>query len=174
MANTATIIAEIHTGIGIPANQPVPRKPNASPSPVMGNPWVHSMVIPRAMVSMASVATNGGTLNLVMEIPFTNPSKAPTKMPTRLAPRTVKPTYVLRPEISIPFFSNPAVTAPANARIDPTDRSMPPVRMTNVIPTEMQTLTEICRITFQVFSTVKNRSDRKLITIINSNNAIRD
>ena len=52
---------------------------------------VSSMVSLRAMVNMASVATNGGTLKRVMVIPLNHPSRLPTRLPPRMAPIRVKP-----------------------------------------------------------------------------------
>jgi hypothetical protein len=53
-------------------------KPKLSPRRVMGKPPVHSMVSPRAMLNMPSVATNGGSLNRVMTNPLNQPSAVPT------------------------------------------------------------------------------------------------
>src|SRR5690606_41067161 len=75
--------------------------------------------------------------------------------------------------ISAPILRKEAVTAPANAKIDPTDRSIPAEIMTKVIPTAMQIFTEIWRITFQRFVTVTNRSEKMAMIKHNKNNAIR-
>ena len=45
----------------------------------MGNPPVQSIVSPRAMLNMPSVATNGGSRNRVMTKPLNQPAAAPTK-----------------------------------------------------------------------------------------------
>src|SRR6185369_7376066 len=159
-----TITPEIHTGKGIPNSHPVPRCAKFSPRPVIGNPFVHNIVKPLAIVSIASVATNGGTLNFVIVQPLNQPSNEPTSNPATVAPSMVKPIYKLDEGISIPFFNRPAVIAPHNASTDPTERSMPAVSTTSVIPTEMQMFTDICRITFHAFVAVKNLSDSKLMT----------
>src|SRR5438132_8334626 len=58
-----------------------------------------------------------------------------------------------------PPFKRPAMTAPARARIEPTERSMPAVRITNVIPAAMMALTDTWRATLSRFSGVRNAGD---------------
>src|SRR5687768_16773991 len=87
-----TITPEIQTGSGTPKNQPVPKYEKLSPNPEIGYPFVQSIVNPRAIVSIAKVATNGGTLNLVMVQPLNIPNNAPTIKPPKTAPKSVKPT----------------------------------------------------------------------------------
>ena len=48
-----------------------------------------------------------------------------------------------------------APTMPPNARTDPTDRSIPPVRITNVIPMARSPFTEVCRSTFSRLRTFR-------------------
>ena len=43
-----------------------------------------------------------------------------------------------------PACSSVASTTPASARSDPTERSMPPEMMTNVIPSAITALIEVC------------------------------
>ena len=62
-----------------------------------------------------------------------------------------------------PFFNNPAANAPANARIAPTERSIPPVRMISVIPMDRHRFTEICSRIFRWFAIVRNLSDSSVI-----------
>src|ERR1043165_7740930 len=126
------------------------------------------------MVSMANVATNGGTLNLVIVHPLNNPSIAPINNPATMAPNRVKPMNKLFDGISMPFFNKPAVIAPHKANTEPTDKSIPAVSTTNVIPTEIQMFTEICRITFQVLSTVKKFGDFTAKNKHNKKRAIKD
>ena len=86
----------------------------------------------------------------------------------------VKPMNKFDDGISMPFFNKPAVIAPHNASIEPTERSMPAVNTINVIPPEMQMFTDIWRITFHALVAVKNLSDNKLITMQRITNAIND
>ena len=51
--------------------------PNSRPEPVIGKPPVQSIVRPRAMLSMPSVATNGGSRKRVITKPLNQPSAAP-------------------------------------------------------------------------------------------------
>ena len=93
-----------------------------------GRPWmvlasVMTRTMPRAMPSMPRVAMNGGSLNLVTSRPLARPRTPPTTTPTRMDGT-----------IGHPATSSWAVTAPARPRIDPTDRSMPPVRITKSWP----------------------------------------
>jgi hypothetical protein len=123
---------------------------------------------------MANVATKGGTLNFVITQPLKKPKDAPVNTPARRAPKSVKPIKRSSSGIEMPDFNNPAAIAPLIAKIDPTDKSIPAVKTTNVIPTEIQMFTEICLKTFHPLSTVKNLSDNKLIKIQSSINAIVD
>ena len=54
-----------------------------------------------------------------------------------------------------PAWSERASGMPDNARIDPTDRSMPPDTMTNVMPTATIALIDVCSRTFSRFETVR-------------------
>jgi len=73
---------------------------------------------------------------------------------------------------SMPILNNPAVTAPHKANTEPTDKSMPAISTTNVMPTEIQMFTEIWRRTFQKLETVKNLSERNPIIRHKINKAI--
>ena len=107
------------------------------------------------MLNMPSVATNGGSLNRVMTMPLNQPSAAPTAIAARIAPEVVNSINKSVPGTANPFVKAPAATAPENASIEPTDRSMPPDRMIIVMPMDRQRLTQICRSTFNPLSTVK-------------------
>ena len=132
------------------------------------------MVKPRAIVSIANVATKGGTLNLVMVNPLNQPNKKPANKPATTAPNTVKPMKVFDAGISMPFFNRPAVMAPHKANMEPTDRSMPAVNTINVMPVAMQMFTAIWRRTLRPLSAVKNLSDIMLSTMHSTTNAIND
>src|SRR4029077_3288778 len=60
------------------------------------------------------------------------------------------------PRLSI----EPANKTTAMPRIDPTERSMPRARMTNVIPIARMPTIDTCRSTFMRLGTVKKRCDR--------------
>src|SRR5215213_8919704 len=79
---------------------------------------------PRAMESMASVAMNGGSLAMVIPRPFTRPAIPPTAIAATM----------LRPSGHPALWDVQPSTIIARARTAPTDRSMPPVMMTKVMP----------------------------------------
>lgn len=56
------------------------------------------------------------------------------------------------------FTMRPADSVPTSAMTAPTDRSMPPVRMTKVMPTARMPTTETCRSTFMMLLTLKKLS----------------
>src|SRR5690606_39523967 len=90
-----------------------------------------------------------------------------------MAPTVVNPAYTPKTGSSTPILKKEAVTAPAKASTEPTDKSMPADMMTKVIPTAMQTFTEIWRITFQRLVTVIKRSEKMAIIKHSKNKAIR-
>src|SRR5699024_11243788 len=59
-------------------------------------------------------------------------------------------------QIFIPDESIFAAIAPENPRMDPTDRSIPDVNITKVIPAAIIALMEVCLNTFNRFAVVKN------------------
>ncbi len=91
---------------------------------------------PRKADMPPMVAMKGGILKRVMTSPCNNPPTSPTSEATRIAPPTPMPVVSPAPAASnVPPLYRYAATMPASARSEPTDRSMPPVRMTKVIPT---------------------------------------
>ena len=123
---------------------------------------------------MANVATKGGMENLVITQPLKRPKAIPIRIDTKIAPKTENPTNKSIDSKGIPFFNNPAHTAAVKPNTEPTERSIPAIKTTKVIPTEIQTLTEICLSTFQRLALVINLSDNKLIKRHSKNSAIRD
>jgi len=77
------------------------------------------------MVTIPSVTTKGAILPLVINTPFIKPIPPPTRIAATEAMNTPIPL----------FFIKPAAIIPDKAKMEPTERSMPPVRMTKVIPT---------------------------------------
>ena len=76
---------------------------------------------------------NGWSFSLVIKAPETTPPTAPVRSPTAV-PRAIIPTGGCSPPSPIIV---PAAHMPHNASREPTERSMPPEMMTNVIPTAM-------------------------------------
>src|SRR3989442_3714268 len=97
------------------------------------------------MVSIPSVAMKGCTLPRVITRPLTSPSSAPTARPPPMPTSTGRPAA-----------SSPAITAPESASTEPTLRSMPPVRITNVMPAAMTALMETCRAMLSRLLIVRN------------------
>ncbi len=94
------------------------------------------MVTPRSSSIITSVAINACTLPFATMVPVTAPINAPNPS----AAATASSAFTSRPTIE-------AATAPVSANSDPTDRSMPAVRITSVCaaPT-MPTIATCCRI----------------------------
>src|SRR5689334_12040209 len=106
---------------------------------------------PRTAVSEPSVTMKGGSRSSAISAPLMMPKPSPVSTATGSQ--------------SIPRSGSFETVSPAiadAARIDPTDRSMPPVRMTKVMPAASTVLTAACCSTMPRFCPVKNRpSDRK-------------
>ena len=92
-------------------------------------PPVMTSARPRAMPSVPSVTMSGGTLARAMRNPLIRPQASPQPMATR-APTMAAP-QPWPPMAAIAL----SATTPLKTRTLPTDRSMPPVMMTKVIPT---------------------------------------
>ena len=109
-----------------------------------------SRAMPRTAVSDPSVTMNGGSPTKAIRAPLRKPKNRPVIRPAGMPSR---------PQ---PGISETITAAMAEAaRIEPTDRSMPPVRMTKVMPAASTVLIEACCATIEMFCGVKNRpSDR--------------
>ena len=61
-----------------------------------------------------------------------------------MAPRTAPSIKPIKPanHAGVPFKIIMAIIAPVKARIEPTDKSIPAVKITNVIPNAIKALTE--------------------------------
>ncbi len=104
-----------------------------------------SMVSPRPTDIIASVTMNAMIWNLPIMMPLSSPNIA--------AQSKVAAKDRGRLPVVVRTF---APTMPLTAMFDPTDRSIPPVRMMNVIPTETIVRTPICRNMFIRFESFKN------------------
>ena len=80
---------------------------------------------------------------------MTNKRKKPLKNP-KTKPRA---NVTINAKIGLcPAFNSDAITAPQKASIDPTERSIPPVSITSVIPIAIIELIEVCLNTFNIFA----------------------
>ena len=133
-------------GTGRPATTPAPGRRKAGGNPVIGAPPVYMKDSPRASPIMPRVAMNGGSRSLAVNSPLTHPSAAPA---ARAQPHASG--------AGNPDFAAEAATSEESASTLPTDRSIPPVRMTTVMPSETTPMIDDCRSTFSRLATVKKR-----------------
>ncbi len=110
--------------------------------------------MPRNMLIVPSVTMNGGSLSLVMSVPFNRPQIKPVKIPATPAKHAIDAE--LPPEPAANITSPPII--PETAIMEPTDRSMPAEMIMKVIPTEMMPGTEERLSTFVKLSSVRNVS----------------
>ena len=104
-------------------------------------------------MNIASVAMNGTTRPKAIALALMPPSR----MPIASAPRT---------NMTLPDSASwPPATAAA-ATIEPTERSMPPVAITNVMPIASTPTTEAWRRTLSMLSDVRNESGSRIAPTI--------
>jgi hypothetical protein len=103
-------------------------------------------------MSSASVTMIGWMRKPEMSAPLKRPAASAASSPSRTA-------------TPAPASSDAAATADAIAITDPTERSMPPVAMTKVMPTATSTVGETCRRTLRkLFTSKKFGVSRELAT----------
>ena len=90
-----------------------------------------------------------------------NPAAAPLAVP-------INRQMMIAPGMGMPFTIIQAANTLTNPATDPTDKSMPPVMMTIVIPTEIMPVMETC------FRIVKNVLDEKKRGDITVNSMIKN
>ena len=66
-------------------------------------------------------------------MPFTHPAASPTRRADKIATGNATPAW-----------SASAITRPPSARMDPTERSIPPLMMTKVIPAATIAMIALC------------------------------
>jgi hypothetical protein len=90
--------------------------------------------------------------------PFINPQPAPIASPNKI-PRNI-------PSV----FNTVPITQADKAKIDPMDRSIPPVNTTTVRPEERRNRSEDCRSTLRILFTERNSglTKAKKIAILNT------
>src|SRR5271165_3105277 len=130
-------------GFGIPKMSPPPihRKDwYSSPNIEIGRPCVMMRAKLLAIERVASVGTKGDILRRVMQSPFMIPMpEAPSRL-IRIARGT-----------GHPCVRRKATMTAVIPQTDPTDKSMPPVRMTRVIPIATIPTKEKFRVMFVMF-----------------------
>ena len=115
---------------------------------------------------------NGATLNRVISTPLKAPTNNPRHRTRMMIAGIFKKIATPSGGIGTPrLISKPEVIA-ASPTVEPTDRSMPPVRMTNVIPIAMIALIAVWPTRMIRFSRVKNEGERIEKMKIRTPNAI--
>ena len=90
----------------------------------------------------------GVILNFVMKTPAIEPESTPARSPHKIAAENARAG-------GIGDFNTLVATTPLNATSAPTERSIPAVSITNVIPTAMIAVIDVCSETFRILSAVK-------------------
>jgi hypothetical protein len=115
-------------------------------------PFVTTWPTPRPAMNITSVPTIGCTWKRVMNQPLNSPSTPATPIGTTKASASPSPGWA-RPN---GLRKINGAKAPAIAISEPTERSMPPVAMTSVMPTETMTMVATwVRLTFSVWKLTK-------------------
>src|ERR1700676_768050 len=149
MATSTASTTMMITGYGMPGNTmsgnpsepmrtmqnsaPLPSSAKESPRPETGRAPVICNATPRATSIMPSVAMNGGNPMRVTNKPLNAPQIAPMITPPSMPIGT-----------GTPAFTSNAATTPESASTDPTDRSIPPVMITQVAPTPRYAMDVTC------------------------------
>ena len=97
----------------------------------MGTPLLSTRARPVPAPSMARVATKGTSRAQFIRSALTRPTPIPT--PAQMSVPTSSTRASLSWRLTMLFIGN-AATTPANPQVAPTERSMPPVTITNVSP----------------------------------------
>src|ERR671912_29107 len=143
------------TGSGTkPKRSPLPKERIGPGIGLSGTPPEITRASPRAALSMARVAINGGRLPKVISSPLIRPAEAPAPTPSARARGSGRlATAVAQPK-----------TIPASPSTLPTERSMPPETITKVWPRAMMATTAIWVPTLKRLLKVRKYGERMVIT----------
>src|SRR5438552_87938 len=108
-------------------------------------PSVNARAVPLAMLISPSVATNEGTWPKATRPPLSRPENPPTAVPSTTATGWDAPAVTSKPKLTA-----------ESARTEPTDRSMCPDRITNVIPMATIAKGEDCESKLERLAQVRN------------------
>ncbi len=127
MKATRTAAAAIHTAMGMPRTRPSESQRKFWSAMRTVSPPSMAMAMPTPAKPMPSVVMKVGVLSLICRKPLRKPMKPPssTAIGTAARPRS-------RPEISL--ATSRLVHTAVRATIPSTERSIDPMRMTNVAP----------------------------------------
>jgi len=82
---------------------------------------------------------------LAITIPLNEPNITPTNKPSKIASQGARESWTI----------NPVIRVPVSATIEPTDKSIPPVIITKVIPHAIIAFKETCLARLIIFLLVK-------------------
>lgn len=125
-------------GTGIPNISPLPKNLKLSGKSEMGIPSVYAKVKLLPIAIVANVTMKGWILPFDMTIPLNAPIAAPINKPTIIPNRT------------LPSLTMEAITTALKAKVEPTDRSIPPEIITSVIPKPRIAIIETCLMTLTI------------------------
>jgi len=146
---TATVI---RIGTGIVRSSPWPSQRNSGGTPDTATASVVMFAMPRATLIVPSVAMNGVISATVIMKPLISPQTAPTAMPATIA-------------MGIATWESTmsrVATTPAKAATAPTERSIPAVMITMVIPMATIAVTAVCVPTLRRLWEVRKLSDENV------------
>ena len=136
-----------HACTGSPSANPLPSERNDSGKLVNDFvPPVSASASPRKSEKVPSVTMSGGSDIRVMSTAFSPPPSAPTP---------IAPSAASHGESSASFQNIPNATA-QRPMSEPTERSMPAVRMMGVITSASSPISTDCRTMFATLSPVRN------------------
>jgi hypothetical protein len=101
------------------------------------------------------VAINGGTLNLVTNIPLNIPIRIPITKVIKIITGTEGKIVIPKKPRTIPSKIKPPAIIPLNPITEPMERSMPPVKITKVIPMATIAFRATCRIMVSMLVVVR-------------------
>ncbi len=111
------------TGVGKSSSEPLPSQERLGALKVTICPEVISCATPRPATINISVATKGWILRMATSTPFHSPASTPLPIAASSTTGRLCPATVID-----------AAVAPAMAMMAPTERSIPPVAITSVMP----------------------------------------
>ena len=146
------------TELGSPIrSKPLPSQAKLSLATGTGADWEKINAKPLAINMTPSVTIKAGMLKSVTRLPVPIPIIAQTRIPAALPNKRCPMAGSALPESC---WMDRAVMTPLKAIKLPTDKSMPAVMITMVIPIAIMATTEICLSTFSRFSFFKKFHDK--------------
>jgi len=148
------------TGIGIIPTWPCPNNLNSSGNPHICLPPDNTYDRPLIIVIVPKVVIKGGISISLIKNAFTMPTRQLINNVMLIANKGGRPDSTMS-------FAH--ITLVSDIK-DPTDKSIPPVKMTKIIPTAEMPNMEICLKTLNKFSIVKKTGEEIANIIINNIN----